>query len=198
MRFISFGTCIYIVLLFIACNPVKQVLHNPTQFEKVAQEVVRRGYCINDTTKHDTLTTIITKDSLIHDTLKITSLIAVPSTIDTLFPSGAHLTINQNGLISLACPSKEIIKTATVNHYIRDLKREQLLQQDIDIRDGMINELNLAQHQYTISENKTKEKIKELKSNLRVRTFQLIGLIVLLIILITINLYKKVRSAFFL
>lgn len=193
MRCLYFGACMYILLIIIACNPVKKVLHNPNHFEKVAKEVVRRGYCINDTITHDTLTTTIVKDSLIHDTLKI-----VPSTtflsIDTIFPSGARLTINQGGVINLACPVKQVVKTEMVNHYIRDIKREQLLQQDIDIRDGMINELNLAQHQYSIRENKIQEKLKEVQRTLRLRTILLFALIILLIFLVAINIYKKVRS----
>src|SRR5689334_21923535 len=71
MRCLFFGV-ICIVFGIIACNPVKKVLNNPNHFEKVAKEVVRRGYCINDTITHDTLTTTIVKDSLIHDTLKVT------------------------------------------------------------------------------------------------------------------------------
>lgn len=193
MRCLYFGAIMYMLIIVIACNPVKKVLHNPNHFEKVAKEVVRRGYCINDTITHDTLTTTIVKDSLIHDTLRIT-----PSTtflsIDTLFPSGARLTINQGGIINLSCPVKQVVKTEIANHYIRDIKREQLLQQDIDIRDGMINELNLAQHQFSIRENASQEKIKELNRTLRLRTIQLYSLIILLIFLIAINIYKKVRS----
>jgi hypothetical protein len=38
------------LLLFIySCNPVKQVLSDRAKFDEVAKEVIRAGYCANDT-----------------------------------------------------------------------------------------------------------------------------------------------------
>ena len=53
-----------ILLLFLfACNPVKQVLKDKDKLDKVAEVVVKSGYCANDTT-------IITKSdtTIVHDT----------------------------------------------------------------------------------------------------------------------------------
>jgi len=49
---------VLILLVFVSCNPVKQVLKDQVKFEAVADEVIKRGYCLNDTTyiyKTDTL-----------------------------------------------------------------------------------------------------------------------------------------------
>lgn len=51
-------------LLFLSCNPVKQVLRDKEKLDAVAEVVVSSGYCANDTifqTKSDTL---ITYDTL--------------------------------------------------------------------------------------------------------------------------------------
>ena len=49
---------ILLPVLTLSCNPVKQVLKDTSKFNIIAEEVIRRGYCINDTiveTKIDTL-----------------------------------------------------------------------------------------------------------------------------------------------
>ena len=42
---------VFLVLLIAlsSCNPVKQVLKNPVRFEVIKDEVIKRGYCLNDT-----------------------------------------------------------------------------------------------------------------------------------------------------
>lgn len=51
-----------ILLLFlVACNPVKQVLNDKEKLDKVAEVVVRSGYCANDTT-------IVTKSDTTYQT----------------------------------------------------------------------------------------------------------------------------------
>ena len=75
---------IVLFALFIAgCNPVKQVLSDKDKLDKVAKEVVKMGYCANDTTiivksdtliEMDTLTIIDEKPFLevINDTVYVT------------------------------------------------------------------------------------------------------------------------------
>ena len=53
-----------IVLLF-GCNPVKQVLKDKSKFDEVAKEVIRQGYCANDTLVIVKSDTIVMVDSLI-------------------------------------------------------------------------------------------------------------------------------------
>ena len=55
---LAFITIILLLILFGSCNPVKQVLGDNKKFEVVAAEVIKRGYCLNDTSyiyKTDTL-----------------------------------------------------------------------------------------------------------------------------------------------
>jgi hypothetical protein len=60
---VNFMLIAYIILVFAAilmlgCNPVKQVIRDKDKLDKVAEVVVRSGYCSNDTvliTKSDTM-----------------------------------------------------------------------------------------------------------------------------------------------
>ena len=47
------------------CNPVKQVLNDKSKFDQVAAEVIRQGYCANDTLLIVKSDTIVMVDSLI-------------------------------------------------------------------------------------------------------------------------------------
>jgi hypothetical protein len=61
---------LFILLIFASCNPVKQVLKDPVKFEVVADEMVKRGYCLNDTIyKHSTDTLEFHDTTLVVDTL---------------------------------------------------------------------------------------------------------------------------------
>jgi hypothetical protein len=64
-------------MVLIGCNPVRFVLRDSSSFEKVADEVIKRGYCLNDTTFvyntdtleiHDTTTMVYVDTALINDT----------------------------------------------------------------------------------------------------------------------------------
>ena len=72
-----------LLILFVACNPVKQVLRDQEKLEEVAKVVVKGGWCANDTTfvvKSDTIVDIDTlveiqtdlEISTINDTTYIT------------------------------------------------------------------------------------------------------------------------------
>ena len=74
---------ILLLLGVISCNPVKQVLSDKVKLDQVAKEVVKMGYCANDTTiviksdtliEMDTLTIIDEKPfiELINDTVYVT------------------------------------------------------------------------------------------------------------------------------
>jgi hypothetical protein len=68
---------VLILLVFVSCNPVRQVLKDPLKFEAVADEMIKRGYCLNDTTYihstdtlevHDTTTMVLVDTTVINDT----------------------------------------------------------------------------------------------------------------------------------
>lgn len=67
-----------LLILLSSCNPVKQVLNNPARFEVVKDEVIKRGYCINDTLLifktdttevHDTTTMVYVDTATIRDSV---------------------------------------------------------------------------------------------------------------------------------
>ena len=63
--FILIASIIFIFLGSVGCNPVKKVLKDPKRTSVMAAEIIKRGYCTNDTTIieiHDTTTTIDTVD----------------------------------------------------------------------------------------------------------------------------------------
>jgi hypothetical protein len=54
---------LFLAIVLVSCNPVKQVLSDKQKLDKVAKEAVKMGYCANDTTivvKSDTLIDIDT------------------------------------------------------------------------------------------------------------------------------------------
>ena len=105
-----------IVLLFIGCNPVKQVLRDQEKLEEVAKVVVAGGWCANDTTfitKSDTLLVI---DTLIHVEVE---------TYTEIINDTAYIT---------KWKTRDIIKSTTIHDtlksYIVDNARVRLLQAD--------------------------------------------------------------------
>jgi hypothetical protein len=68
---------VLILLIFVSCNPVKLVLKDRVKFEVVADEMIKRGYCLNDTVYqhssdtlevHDTTTMVLVDTTVINDT----------------------------------------------------------------------------------------------------------------------------------
>lgn len=181
------------VFFFFACNPVKRVLYNSAMFEKVAQEVVLRGYCINDTTTENTIVKTIFKDSLIRDTLILSVENFSPKTIDTFFTSGAHLTIDSNFKISVSCPVKEIKKITTIDKFIRDRKKEHLLQIEIDDRDNLLNKQKQAYHLLHQRADEQQQLLKSIQSKLRTRTLVLAGLLLIIVLLVGFKALNSIR-----
>ena len=59
-----------LLMLFIGCNPVKQVLRDQEKLEEVAKVVVKGGWCANDTTFITKSDTLVELDTLVRiDTL---------------------------------------------------------------------------------------------------------------------------------
>ena len=54
-----------LIIVLFGCNPVKQVLNDKSKFDQVAAEVIRQGYCANDTLLIVKSDTIVMVDSLI-------------------------------------------------------------------------------------------------------------------------------------
>ncbi len=105
---------LFIIVLF-GCNPVKQVINDKAKLDKVAIEVIKKGYCANDTT-------IITKSDTL---LVVDSLIEIQS--DTTI-------INDTAYVTL-WETKNFFKTFTIRDTLRsiivDNARVNLLQTDL-------------------------------------------------------------------
>lgn len=107
---------IFLILLFVSCNPVKQVLRDQDKLEQVAKVVVKGGWCANDTTFITKSDTLIEVDTLIRiDTETYTQI------------------VNDTTYIT-KWKTREIIKSVTIhdtlNSYIVDNARVRLLQAD--------------------------------------------------------------------
>ena len=106
-------------LLFLSCNPVKQVLRDKQKLDAVAEVVVSSGYCANDTiiqTKSDTLITY-----------------------DTLYQRGADIILDVFHTDTLRLPlTKKIVKTIrirdTINQVVVDNARIKLLEAKLSVQ----------------------------------------------------------------
>ena len=57
-----------------SCNPVKQVLNDRAKFEKVKDEVIRLGYCANDTTIVSVSDTLMQYDTTIQKEIDVLTI----------------------------------------------------------------------------------------------------------------------------
>jgi len=107
---------ILLILLFVSCNPVKQVLRDQNKLEQVAKVVVAGGWCANDTTFITKSDTIIDVDTIIR--------------IDT----ETYTQIVNDSVYFTKWKTRDIIKSVTIHDtlksYIVDNARVRLLQTD--------------------------------------------------------------------
>lgn len=113
------------LFLITSCNPVKQVLKDTSKFNIIAEEVIRRGYCINDTIVETKIDTLYQVDSSVVNT------ISSYKEIDTIFTDGSTLRIDSAGNLSFGCPVKVQYKTVTKTETVRDRALEGILKKDI-------------------------------------------------------------------
>lgn len=122
----------FLLILLIGCNPVKQVLRDKAKLDIVAEQVVRMGYCANDTitvTKSDTLVTI---DTLVEERVD------VYSTNDTVYLEKIKIKyVNKNTLI------RDTIKSVVV-----DMAQIRLLKGDITNLNGRLADAEKKANKY--------------------------------------------------
>jgi len=154
LKKLKYLSVIVISLLLIGCDPVKRVLRDETMFDQVAEEMIRRGYCANDTTVVTELKdTIIYKDSLVR------VIDSVPCRdFDTTIGS-ARISV-RSGVLTFSAKDSIVYKTKTITNSIRDRSLENILKADISSRDKQIDSLKLA-----VRSSQTAN--KELKADLR-------------------------------
>ena len=115
-----------LLFLFVACNPVKQVLRDQEKLEEVAKVVVKGGWCANDTTFITTSDTLVELDTLVRiDTLTDTYVLN-----DT-----TYITKWKTREIT-----KKVIIHDTIKSFIVDNARVRLLQADSTRLTNLANE----------------------------------------------------------
>jgi hypothetical protein len=124
---------LFIIVLF-SCNPVKQVLKDKSKFDVVAAEVVKKGYCANDTTiivKSDTIVVvdslieIITDTTFVNDTAYITNwetknfykTLTVHDTLRSVIVDNARINQLQADITKITKESEEHKQKATHRLY---------------------------------------------------------------------------------
>lgn len=164
-----------------ACNPVKQVLKDQSKFNVVAEEVIRRGYCINDTVVETKIDTLYQADSSVVNT------ISLYKEIDTIFTDGSTLRIDSAGNLSFGCPVKVQYKTVTKTETIRDKALEDILKKDIAKLDSIKRELQLSVKEKDMLITETYHKLEKSKRRFKLFIFALLAVI-------TVRAYFKVRK----
>lgn len=120
MKYLVLITC-----LIAACSPVKRVLKDPLKLEEVAQEVIRRGFCANDTTViTETKDSIIYRDSIIEKVERIPC-----KDFDTTI-GRARISV-RSGVLTYSAKDSVVYRTKTVNNTVIDRSKERILSQDI-------------------------------------------------------------------
>ena len=111
-------------IIAVSCNPVKQVLNNRSKFEEVKNEVIRLGYCANDTTIISVSDTLTQYDTTIQKEIEILTL------GDTIYVTRLQ--------------TRDIVKRVTIRDTIKsvvvDNSRVQLLQADLKAIEAKANE----------------------------------------------------------
>ncbi len=151
---LKYLSVIVISLLLIGCDPVKRVLRDETKFDEVAQEMVRRGYCVNDT-----IVVTKVKDSVVYKDSIVQKLVNVPcKDFDTTI-GRARIKVS-SGVLTYTAADSVVIRKETITNTVRDRKLEDILKKDISSRDQQIDSLKLS-----VRSSQTEN--KELKADLR-------------------------------
>lgn len=163
------------------CNPVKQVLKDKSKFDVVAEEVIRRGYCVTDTVVETKIDTLYQSDSSVVNTLSIYK------EIDTIFTDGSTLRIDSAGNLSFGCPVKIQYKTVTKTETVRDRALENILKKDIAELDSIKTILELSVRERDLVIKETEQELKQAQ-----RKFK--GFIGILIAVVAGGAFLKFRS----
>ena len=115
-----------LVLLFVSCNPVKQVLRDQEKLEEVAKVVVKGGWCASDTT-------FITKSDTL---IEVDTLVRIDTLTDTY--------VLNDTVYIVKWKTRDITKSITIHDTIKsfivDNARVRLLQADSTRLTNLANE----------------------------------------------------------
>jgi len=94
---------LFTILWLLSCNPVKQVLNDREKLDKVAEQVVRMGYCANDTTF------IVKSDT----TIKVDTLVQIDTAVE-------YQTINDTTFVT-KWKTRDILKSVIIHDTIKSV-----------------------------------------------------------------------------
>lgn len=164
-----------------ACNPVKQVLKDKKKLDIVAIEVIRQGYCVNDTVVETRVDTLYQSDS------SAINSITLYKEIDTIFTDGTTLRIDSAGILSIGCPVKVQYKTVTKTETIRDKSLENILKKDIAKLDSIKQDLEFTVRERNILIEETQQQLKKSERKFKLFLFALFAVV-------AAGAYLKVRK----
>lgn len=170
--FLKAYSLLILTLISVSCNPVKQVLKDKQKLDIVAIEVIRQGYCINDTVVETRIDTLYQSDS------SAVNYINVTQPIDTTFADGAQLVIDSSGHVTVSCPVKVQYKTVTKTEIIRDRSLENILKEDITRLDSLKKDLELTVRERNILIEETQQKLKQSERKFKLFLFVLLAVVV--------------------
>lgn len=159
------------ILLLISCNPVKKVIGDKEKFDEVAKEVIRRGYCVNDTVVVEKI-----KDSIVYKDSVIERIKNIPcKDFDTTI---RRATISvRSGVLTYSAKDSLVYRVRIITNNIRDKSRENILSRDIANRDSIITARDMSvRGLQTVN--------KDLKSQIRWMKLKMIGLVVIALVIV--------------
>ena len=110
-------------------------MQDPEKFEQVASEVIRRGYCVNDTT-------VITevKDSIIYRDSIIEKVEKIPcKDFDTTI-GRARISV-RSGVLTYSAKDSIVYKNKITTNTVRDVAYERILLYDVrSLKDTLVTE----------------------------------------------------------
>lgn len=124
--FVIIATAILLFFGMSGCNPIKRILSDKSKRDQMAAEIIKLGYCLNDTTiieLHDTTTTIDTIDIpvIITDTLRRNDTLIIWET-------------KYKDIVRTKVITKVVIDSARINILNKELADIKLKLADSEIR----------------------------------------------------------------
>jgi len=121
--------------MLFSCNPVKRVLRDEGMFNQVAEMVIRKGLCINDTT-----VITETRDSIVYRDSIIERISSVPcKDFDTTI-GRARISVS-SGVLTYSAKDSLVYKYKTITNTVRDRALEGILTRDLLAKDSIIYSL---------------------------------------------------------
>lgn len=178
---------VILVLTLLGCNAVKRVVNDPEKFKQVADIVVARGYCINDT-----VTVTLLKDTVVYKTITVSDSVDLDKpevcNLDTTTNKGFRVVLKDGNLMVNfigKVPERTIIKKVTNN--IRDKRFEIILKEQLANKDDSLN-------RSIDNNNKTKQLLQEKSQALTTANFRFYGFLVVVILFVLGKSYLSLRK----